>query len=81
MQTETLSIRISKAESAALRKRARDEKISQGKLVRRTLANYGITAETSQHSAYDRIKHLVGRSQGGPRDLSTNPTHLANYGV
>jgi len=32
IQTETLSIRISKAESAALRKRARDENISMEKL-------------------------------------------------
>jgi hypothetical protein len=80
MQTETLSIRISKAESAALRRRAREEKTSRGKLVRRALANYGITTEPTPRSGYDIIKHLVGLSHGGPKDLSTNPKHLENYG-
>jgi hypothetical protein len=81
VQTETLSIRISKAESVALRKRARDEKISKGKLVRRALASYGVTAETIPKSGYHKIKHLIGCIHGGPRDLSTNPKHLAKYGV
>jgi len=81
MQTETLSIRISKGESAALRKRARDEKTSRGKLVRQALASYGIVAEKSQQSGYDRIKHVLGRIHGGPGDLSTNPKHLDSYGL
>ena len=37
MHVETLSIRISKAERAALRARARQEKVSQGQLVRQAL--------------------------------------------
>jgi len=80
MQTKTLSIRISKVERAALRRRAREEKTSQGQLVRRALANYGITAEPTARSGYDIIKHLIGRSHRGPRDLSINPRHLENYG-
>jgi hypothetical protein len=81
IQTETLSIRISRAELVALRKRARDEKVSMGKLVRQALANCGIVAETSQQSGYYRIKHLVGRMHGGPANLSTNPKHLVKYGA
>jgi Ribbon-helix-helix protein, copG family len=81
MQTETLSLRISKAEIRALRARARKEGISQGGLVRRALRAYGITAEPEPgKSGYDVIKHLLGRSRGGAKDLSTNPQHLKDYG-
>lgn len=80
MQTETLSIRISKLESAALRRRARDEKTSQGQLVRRALESYGITSAPTGRSGFDVIKHLIGSSHGGPRDLSTNAKHLEDYG-
>jgi hypothetical protein len=81
MQDETLSVRISKAESRALRERARREGISQASLVRRALRAYGVTPETHpETSGYDVIKHLLGRSRGGPKDLSTNPEHLDGYG-
>ena len=81
MQTETLSLRISKSERRALRERARREGVSQGSLVRRALRAYGITpAPASEKSGYDVIKHLVGRSRGGAKDLSTNPKHLEGYG-
>ncbi|MSU24756.1 MAG: ribbon-helix-helix protein, CopG family [Opitutus sp.] len=81
MQTETLAIRISKAERTALRQRARKEKVSQGDLVRRALRAYGVTPHPAPaQTGYDVIKHLIGRCQGGPRDLSTNPAHLADHG-
>ena len=81
MQTETLSLRISKAESRALRARARQEGISKGHLVRRALRAYGVTpAPESAKSGYDVIKDVVGRSQGKSKDLSTNPEHLKDYG-
>jgi len=80
MQSETLSLRISKAESRALRERARREGISQGNLVRRALRAYGITPAPEGSSGYDVIKHLIGRGAGGPKDLSTNPHHLDDYG-
>jgi ribosomal protein L10 len=81
MQTETLSLRISKAESRALRDRARKERISRGSLVRRALRAYGITPESEPgKSGYDVIKHLLGRSSGGATDLSTNPDHFKDYG-
>jgi hypothetical protein len=81
MQSETLSLRISKAESRALRERARREGISQGGLVRRALRAYGITPELEPgKSAFDLIKDIIGASRGGPGDLSTNPEHLAGYG-
>ncbi|MBV8210446.1 MAG: CopG family transcriptional regulator [Burkholderiaceae bacterium] len=81
MQTETLSVRISKAESRALRERARKEGISKGSLVRRALRAYGVTPEAEVgKSGYDAIKHLLGKNRGKSRDLSSNPAHLEDYG-
>jgi hypothetical protein len=81
MNDETLSLRISRGELAALKKRARAEGVSQGSLVRRALKAYGITEEAPKRkSGYDVIKHLVGKSRGGSKDLSTNPKHMADYG-
>lgn len=81
MQTHTLSLRVSAAESRALEERARKEGISKGSLVRRALRAYGVTPELgSGETGYDVIKHLVGKARGGSRDLATNPDHLAGYG-
>ncbi len=81
MQSNTLSLRISKAEARALRERARRDGVSQGSLVRRALRAYGVTPEPDQgRSGYDVIKHLVGRNRGRSTDLSTNPKHLDDYG-
>ena len=81
MQSETLSVRMSKAESRALRERARKEGISRGSLVRQALRAYGVTPELDPgKSGYDVIKHIIGRNCGGPSDLPTNPEHLSDYG-
>jgi hypothetical protein len=81
MQDQTLSLRISKAEIRALRKRAREEGISQGSLVRRALHAYGVTPEPgADKTGYDVIKHLIGKNRGRSKDLSTNPKHLEDYG-
>src|ERR1700689_2956102 len=81
MNDQTLSLRISKAELDALRKRARAEGVSQGGLVRRALEAYGVTVEAQKaKTGYDVIKPFLGRSRGGSKDLSTNPKHLAGYG-
>lgn len=81
MQTETLSLRLSKAESNALRRRARAGGLSQGSLVRRALRAYGVTPEPGKaKSGYDVIKHLIGSCPGGPGDLATNPKHMEDFG-
>ncbi len=81
MQDETLSIRLSKAESKALRQRARAERLSQGAIVRRALRAYGVTPGPEKaKSGYDVIKHLIGSCKGGSPDLSTNPKHMEGYG-
>ena len=81
VQTETLAIRISKAERDALRRRARKENLSQGDLVRRALRAYGVTPDPApKRTGLDVIGHLIGKNRGGPADLSSNPAHLADYG-
>ncbi|MEO5958226.1 MAG: hypothetical protein ABIZ49_06355 [Opitutaceae bacterium] len=81
MRVETLSIRISKCERAALRAAARREKISQGQIVRKALHAYGIKPKgKAPVSAYDLVKHLIGKNKGGPGDLSTNPKYMEGFG-
>lgn len=81
MQDVTLSLRISKAESRALRLRAKREGVSQGNLVRRALRAYGVTQEPEpSKTAYDVIRHLLDENRGGPKDLSTNPKYFDEYG-
>lgn len=81
MNSETLSLRISKSEIAALRRRARAERVSQGTLVRRALRAYGITPEPeAEKSGFDVVAHLVGACRGGPSDLASNPRHLEGFG-
>jgi hypothetical protein len=80
-QDETLSLRISSAESRALRERAQREGISRAALVRRALRAYGVTPDANpDKSGYDVIQDLIGKSRGGPDDLSTNLEHLDGYG-
>ncbi len=82
MQAETLSLRISKAEGRALRERAKAEGVSQSGVVRRALRAYGVTPDPEPtKTGHDVIKHLLGKNRGGPKDLSTNPKHLAKYGL
>ena len=81
MQTETHAIRVSKSERASNRKYAKQEKLSQGDLVRRALRAYGVTSEpTKAKSGYDVIKHLIGSCKGVSTDLTTNPKHMEGYG-
>jgi hypothetical protein len=81
MHVETLSIRISKSERAALRATARREKSSQGQIVRKALHAYGIRPKAEvPATAYDLVKDLIGKNKGGPGDLSTNPKYLEGFG-
>jgi hypothetical protein len=81
MQVAALSLRISKAESKALRDRARKEGVSQSNIVRRALRSYGVTPEPESKSGYDVVKHILGKCRAGThKDLSSNPRHMADYG-
>ncbi|MEM1040998.1 MAG: hypothetical protein AAGI91_00050 [Bacteroidota bacterium] len=39
----------------------------------------GDGAEADERSAYDKLKHLIGRAEGPP-DLSTNPDYMKGFG-
>lgn len=81
MNDQTLSLRISRPEALALKRRARAEGISQGRLVRKALRSYGVTSDPAPaKTAYDVIKHIIGKNRGGPKDLSSNPKHLNDFG-
>ncbi len=81
MHVETLSIRITKGERAALRAAAKKEKLSQGEVVRKALRAYGVAPkEKKKPSAYELVKDLIGKYKDGPGDLSTNPKYFKDFG-
>jgi hypothetical protein len=80
MQTETLSLRITEAESRALRERAVRDGVSQGSVVRRALRAYGVVPEPAGESFHDRIRPYIGMYKGGLPDLSTNPDYFKDFG-
>lgn len=81
MHVETLSIRLSKAERAALRMAAKKRKISQGQLVRHALLAYGVgPGGKPVPNAFELVKDLIGKNQDGPGDLSTNPKYMEGFG-
>jgi hypothetical protein len=81
MNVETLSIRISKKERAALRAAAKKGKLSEGEVVRRALRAFGVAPKgKAEPNAYDLVKDLIGKYKDGPGDLSTNPKYLKDFG-
>ncbi len=55
---------------------ARKRKVSRSSLVREALAAYTVAGRASVTAAVDAIT----RGVNGPRDLSSNPKHMARYG-
>jgi hypothetical protein len=81
MKSEILLLRLSKAESRALRDRARKDGVSRSSVVWRALRAYCVIPELDpQMSGYDVIKHIIGSCRGGPTDLSTETEHLSDFG-
>lgn len=81
MLSETLSIKVSKAEKNLLRQTAAERKSSPSQLLRDALqvvlAGSGFSQEASLLSKH---QHLFTHLDQGPGDLSTNPERLRNYG-
>lgn len=73
------SIKLSPSLQRLLDDLARERKISRAAVVREALAAYAANAGRSLASAAGAAGELVG-SLRGPRDLSTNPRHLAGFG-
>lgn len=80
MLTETLSIKVTKAEKNLLRKAAVVRKSTPSRLLREALRVVLDGGGESSASLLDKHRHLFARLDRGAGDLATNPKHLRNYG-
>ena len=78
----TLTVKIPNSLDEALAQASAKTHINKSELVRRALDQYLRQRDNERPfvSALDRAGDLVGCFAGGPKDLSTNPEHLANFG-
>jgi metal-responsive CopG/Arc/MetJ family transcriptional regulator len=76
-ETEAISIKLPRALSARVSRLAQQRKVSRTEIVRDALEQYlNAHGETEGRELTD----LKGCLKGLPRDLSSNPRHLAAYG-
>lgn len=80
MVTETLSIKVSKAEKNLLRQCARRQRQSASDLIRNALRSVLAAPSAAESSLLERHGHLLEKLDRGPGDLSTNPRRLRGYG-
>lgn len=80
MVTETLSIKVSKAEKNLLRQHARQTRQSSSDLLRRALETVLATPPAGKASLLERHAHVFEGLDRGPGDLSTNKDRLRGYG-
>ena len=73
----TMTIRISRKQSARIARLAKQRRVSRSEVVRQ-----GIEAleRGDGPSALEAWRSAVGVIKNGPRDLATNPKHLKGFG-
>ena len=78
----TLTVKIPRSLDEAIVQASARRHINKSELVRRALDLYLRQREDEQPfvSALDQAGDLVGCFTGGPKDLSSNPEHLAGFG-
>ncbi len=78
----TLTVKIPPSLDEALAQASARTHINKSELVRRALDLYLRQRDVEQPfvSALDQAGDLAGCFAGGPRDLSSNPEHLAGFG-
>ena len=78
----TLTVKIPPSLDEALAQASARTHINNSELVRRALDLYLRQRDVEQPfvSALDQAGDLAGCFAGGPRDLSSNPEHLAGFG-
>ena len=81
MQSNRISIRISRELRASLAQEAAASGKRESALVREALAQYFASRDQGE-SAYDVAKRLkfLGCVKDAPPDLSTNPDHFEGFG-
>jgi len=78
----TLTVKIPPSLDEALAQASARTHVNKSELVRRALDLYLRQREGEQPfvSALDKAGDLVGCFAGGPKDLASNPEHLADFG-
>ncbi len=78
----TLTIKLPSQLDSEITAASEQEHISKSALVRRALESYLAQRKSAAPfvSALDKAGDLVGCFEGGPRDLASNPAHLAGFG-
>ncbi len=78
----SLTIKLPAALDSQLALASKRERLSKSELVRRAVAAYVArpSEPTSFVSALEQAGDLVGCFKGGPKDLASNPRHMAKYG-
>lgn len=72
-----MTIRLTRKERARVARLAKRKRVSKSEVVRQGIAALEIA---EGRSALDAWADCVGIAKGGPRDLATNPKHMAGYG-
>lgn len=82
MVTETLSLKVPLATKARLRKAARDRQTTASALLREAVdLVLARNVTNGKVSLYELNRDLFeGKRSRGPRDLSTNPKYMKDFG-
>ncbi|CAG0953962.1 hypothetical protein BURK2_00355 [Burkholderiales bacterium] len=78
----TLTVKMPSQLAETLDQLCAREHVTRSELVRRAIESY-LRAQTegeSRGGLLDRAGDLVGCFEGGPKDLASNPKHLAGFG-
>jgi Ribbon-helix-helix protein, copG family len=78
----TLTIKLPAALDQALALASKRAHLTKSELVRRAVAAYVARppGDGAFVSALEQAGDLVGCFKGGPKDLASNPRHMANFG-
>lgn len=77
---KTLTIKVPDALFAEIAGDAAARNVPKSEVVRERLARRPASAKRGKGSLWSRMEDLVIQSDHLPRDLSSNKTHLRNYG-
>ena len=73
----SVTLKLPKHLDDLLQRLARQRGISQSAVIREALEAYGVEPK---ESVLSRAGDLIGSLKGLPRDLSTNPKHMKDFG-
>ncbi len=74
---QTLTVKLPDKIAQEIAAEARRRRVSKSEVMRERLSS---VAGKTKPSLWDRMKHLVIKSDALPRDLSSNKKHMEDYG-